>query len=328
MSDTRSAKRFRKMTNSLDGYNGNVTMRAMRSFRTWPALFVISLAILNGAVWAQDTFKSASVEIDGCSGTIIAVDSKWAYGLSAAHCAVVGKSVYLKTFKGLRHQAKWLSKDSNLDLALFRTPAFESAVAVEIGEKSDVIQGFGTHGVKELKFSTTGVIKDRDTGNKFSRAEFIVKKGKFDDGDSGGGVFSAGKLCGVISHGEKEKLYAATPGQILSFIAQQKSLKHSITTSDDWGDRDRTREILALQRQLKELKEQVAQLHTKQATPGPVGPMGPSGGIGPTGPAGRDGRDGKDISDSVFEARIASVEKWIRQFRAVVRVKLVPKEGN
>ena len=72
----------------------------------------------------------------------------------------------------------------------------------------------------------------------------------------------------------------------------------------------------------------MAQLRTKQATPGPVGPMGPSGAVGPTGPSGRDGRDGKDITDSAFEARVSSIEKWIRQFRAVVRIKLVPKEGN
>ena len=79
----------------------------------------------------------------------------------------------------------------------------------------------------------------------------------------------------------------------------------------DWGDKDRTREILELKRRLKELES------IKPVT----GPPGPAG------PAGRDGRDGEpgtaaDISG--FSSRLESLEHWRSNFRATIRIRLRP----
>ena len=290
-----------------------------RNIKTF--LFVLVFA---SAVLAQgEVYESASVEVDGCSGTLIAIGPRWTYGLSAAHCASVGKAIKVHTFKGKEFAGTWVSKDAKTDLALFRIPSDPSLTAVQLGRVTDAIQGFGRNGKKELRHTTIGAIEDRTNGARFERAEYIVESGKFDNGDSGGGVFSNGKLCGVISHGEKKKLYAATRLQILSFVAEQKSLKHSVeTTTKEWGDKDRTREIVALKRELQDLKQQIQELKSSTGKTGPAGPPGP---MGNTGPAGPPGRDGMSVSGSAYEERLHKIEEWIKSFRAVVRVKLITK---
>ena len=265
---------------------------------------------------AGDTLSDASVRVGGCSGTIIAVGKTWAYGISASHCIGSEKDLTATIPGGKKVKAQWISTDSNLDLVLFKIPA-AGVSFVSVGKVSGTIVSRGLNGDKNLEFRSEGAIFDKETKKKYHRAEFKVTKGDFDKGDSGGGVFAEGKLCGVITHGEDDLLYAATYSQVLSFLAEQKSLSHSINTEgpDAWGDKDRTREIIELKKRLSELENKIAKLKVKD---------GQTGKPGPQGPAGRDGRDA--IISSDWEGRLSNIEAWIKNFRAVVRVKLVPKE--
>jgi hypothetical protein len=282
-------------------------------------LCVACLVQGSAACCASDSPVDASVQVGGCSGTIIAVGKQWAYGLSASHCKRGDKGPVVVLPGGRRVKAEWISTDSKLDLVLFKIPAEGVFSFVGIGPVSGDIVGRGLNGLKKLSYRSTGLIFDKRTKQEFNRSEFKVESGDFDDGDSGGGVFSKGKLCGVITHGNDDLLYAATYSQVLSFLAEQKGLKHEVSAKDSegWGDKDRTREILELKQRLKKLETQIG---TLKETPGPAGPAGPPG------PAGTNGTDGVSavISNGV-DNRLAKIEAWIRNFRAVVRVRLVPK---
>ena len=282
------------------------------------------IALLLVAVFAPATMaanpglESVSVRIDGCSGTVIARGKVWAYGISAAHCIDEDGPVLVRFMNGSKCKATWESIDTEVDLALFKFSAKYLTRVASLSKPSDVIEGFGLNGYKKLKYSDSGPIYDKSSKSRYIRTEYIVESGKFDDGDSGGGVFSRGKMCGVITHGKGKKLYAATHGQVLTFLAEQKALKYKITTEDgeQWGDEERTKEIVDLKKQIEALSQRCKAIESKSIARGRDGLNGQPG---PRGPAG----ESADLTP--FEQRLSTVEGWIRNFKAVVRVRLVPK---
>jgi hypothetical protein len=288
-----------------------------------------------GTVIAQDGAKLASVQVDGCSGTFVAQGPRWAYGLSVAHCAAIGDDVAVIFSDGKKANGVWLDVDPKSDLALFRIQAHKSVALVELAPVSDGIVGWGRNGLKKLTYSETGTVYDKSTKTSYTRAEFVVVDGVFDNGDSGGGVFSKGRLCGVISHGHKDNLYASTHSQVLAFLGKQKELKHKLVAeAGSWGDKDRTREILLLKEEINQLKASVTMLQTKagpqgepgtDGKPGAEGKPGADGKSGADGKPGADGKDGASALDASGIARIEKIEAWIRNFRAVVRVRLIPE---
>lgn len=285
---------------------------------TFIALFLV--AVFSPPVIAMDGVQAASVTVDGCSGTVIARGKVWAYGISAAHCVDEDGPVAIRFMNGTRCKGTWESVDLGVDLALFRFSAKHLVAVIDLNPRrvSDGIRAYGLNGLKKLKYSETGLIHDKSSRTKYLRAEYKVESGKFDNGDSGGGVFVNGKMCGVITHGKDEKLYAATHGQILTFLAEQKALKYKITTEDseEWGDEERTKEIVALKKQLKALADQVKSLEMKAGLPGKDGVDGRPG---------PRGEPGTSPNLNPLEQRLSTVEGWIRNFKAVVRVRLVPK---
>ena len=339
----------RRHLNSLDCYNGCVTippgrqapvvpeqcrLLVMRSLSITASCIAVS-AMFCGAAAAQDGPKLASVQVDGCSGTFVAQGPKWAYGLSVAHCAAIGDNVAVIFGDGNEASGVWLDVDPVSDLALFRIQAHKSVALVELAPVSDGIVGWGRNGLKKLKYSETGRVYDKNKKSSYTRAEFVVVGGVFDNGDSGGGVFSKGRLCGVISHGHKDNLYASTHSQVLSFLGKQKELKHKLVAeAGSWGDKDRTREILALKEEIANLKASINKIKSvPKAQPGLQGEAGADGkdgadgqpGIdGEPGAPGKPGADGSSELNSAGMARIEKIEAWIRNFRATVRVRLVP----
>lgn len=263
-----------------------------------------------------EELQPGAVEIDGCSGTVIAKGKEWAFGLSAAHCAVPGKKVTVILESGKKIKGEWISVDKVTDLSLFKVPAGEVEGVCSVGDPGKSFTGHGRHGPKALEYKRVGAVIENKTKRELLRAEYKLKEGKFDNGDSGGGVFSNGKLVGVISHeSEDSDILAATHDQVISFVAKQKSLSYKITTADGgrWGDRERTEEILKLKKRLKELEDRLNSIAIKPGPPGPPGKDGASG---------RDGSPGSDANTTGIEARLSTVERWIRNFRAVVRVRL------
>ena len=98
----------------------------------------------------------------------------------------------------------------------------------------------------------------------------------------------------------------------MSFLKEYKAFGPRVEGAD-WGDKDRTREILELKRRLKELES------IKPVT----GPPGPAG------PAGRDGTDGSPgtaVDVSGLLSRLESLEEWRSNFRTTIRIRLRPIE--
>ena len=79
------------------------------------ALFLIfaATAVAEEPVWVR-----ASIQVDGCSGTVITADG---YGVGAGHCAKVDRKFnwvgYDNKTKG---KGRWLYVDEKRDLALFK----------------------------------------------------------------------------------------------------------------------------------------------------------------------------------------------------------------
>jgi len=109
-----------------------------------------------------------------------------------------------------------------------------------------------------------------------------------------------------------------------------------VVASKSWGDRDRTREILALQSRMADLE---SRLSAVAVNPGPAGPRGEAGAAGATGPqgvpgaagqqgtAGQRGDAGAGLDPSTLtaiEKRINELEQWRGRFRATLRVRVSP----
>jgi hypothetical protein len=297
-----------------------------------PVLFF--LLALSGEALADSPEERASVSVGGCSGTIILIHKGKAYGVTAAHCAKLDAVVTMINSEGKGGVAKILAVDRSVDLALFECDSKYAVGFVPIGPSSDEAVGWGNNGRKVLDNGTSRDMVETKSKKHFERNVFKVAKGKFRDGDSGGGVFCNGKLSGVISHGEDdEELFCCQASQLSSFL-KKHSLKMGVDPSH-WGDKDRTREILALKAALKKLQERLDILEVKLAMaagkpgiPGPAGQKGiagPSGGAGPAGSPGVAGADGTTPDLTDVNARLKTLEDWTSSFKARIRIRLVPK---
>ncbi len=143
-----------------------------------------------------------------CSGTVFSVGSEHAAAIGAAHCfsgRIGGEFDVLIGQQTVK--ATLIAVDKGKDLALWKLPA--SAV-IEVAEFPDeqpqgpmtaigYPAGVATAHVKKLKF--------RDQHEQGTRYDWQceVVDGRFEGGDSGGGVFLDGRLAGVI-HGKETKL--------------------------------------------------------------------------------------------------------------------------
>ena len=256
---------------------------------------------------ASDPDLAPSVRVGGCGGTIVHRTAGRLWGISAGHCATVGSPVTVKFSDGSTATGKWLHIDRESDLGAF-VVAFTTPKRVQVAQIASQ-GGTGAHTANgsrgPIKLLRQGHREMKSTaGGTYDRTLYAVKAGKFRNGDSGVGVWAGGKLVGVASHGEDdEELYACRVGQLREFAAKLSKA----ADLPDWGDKDRTREILAIKKRLDELT----------VTEGKAGPAGPPG---------ANGKDGLPADLGPLIIRIQELEKWRGNFRAVIHVRVVPKE--
>jgi hypothetical protein len=283
----------------------------MRHSVTASALCLLVVAVPPPAAPAL----APSVRVSGCGGTILRQSDGRLWGISAGHCAKVGAPVTVTLSDGSSCSGKWLHIDPETDLAAF-VVAFSTSKRVQVAQiaaqgVSGDYTANGSQGLIKLRRSGQREMKST-TGGTYERTLYAVKSGKFRNGDSGVGVWANGQLVGVASHGEDdEELYACRLKQLREFAGTVSA----VADLPDWGDKDRTREILAIKKRLDELG----------GSTGVAGPAGPAGQTGPAGPAGKDGLP-SDLRPLII--RIEELEKWRGSFRAVIRVKVVPKEKD
>ena len=167
----------------------------------------------------------ASVRIGadgGCSGTIIKIHGKHAWGISAAHCAGRLNSEFtIGNPDGTETAARWIAIDKSVDLALFITWSADVMASAKVSEHvpdfSKRIEAVGYpsgNGPKWKRFRFVST----DSINRGMRRTVYRNDGpgRFGSGDSGGGVFYDGDhLIGVMSHGGPR---ASTPGQVVAFL--------------------------------------------------------------------------------------------------------------
>lgn len=291
------------------------------------------ILLLAGTPVMGEDSRLASVHVGGCSGTIIALIGERGYGISAGHCATAGESVSVVNAKGKRVQGEWLAVDEAADLSLFTCPASVvlDVAPLSVSGSTGELHGYGWPGGKgptKIVLSEGGI--EKPSNLLVVRSRYPVKSGKFRNGSSGGGVFRGNSLIGVQTHGDDDKLVlAATQQQILAFSeAQGRTFSVNLTNPSDQksgpltgalsSDRDRTKAIAEIRSMLLSLSQK----------PGPPGPPGP---------AGKDGRDGTDADpDGVeqlkqrireLEERVVALEEWRRNFKATIRVRVIPKEN-
>lgn len=178
----------------------------------------------------------ASVRIGrfgGCSGTIIGADDEQAFGLSCAHCCSgVGNPVGVCFVDGSISTGRWLATDPRYDLSLFAVSVdsiIGSARIPTVAPNQEMpwtAVGFPqTRGpiYKTLRYE--GVVGNDQVASK--RWQCLVTSGKFDDGDSGGGIFQKSNLIGVISHhgpGPEVRLQGASHNQITDFLWANRTM--------------------------------------------------------------------------------------------------------
>jgi len=273
---------------------------------------------------AADNTIAASCHVEGCSGTAIT----WAgrsYIVTAEHCFEDGQSVQFTTGDRLRGgTGTVIAVDGALDLALVDVDPNDitGRVSVPADLPDGDWLGIGYpegRGPSEWRGEFLGA--QRITNLPRPRWAWRVKRGRFRHGSSGSGVFRGGRLVAVATHmnDDDETVYACPLHDIRAFLARAGREQPGRTTPatdgtastitavggpESWGDRDRTREILAIKEQLKKLA----------GTPGPPGPAGPPGlGMDP------------DQLEAILE-RMEAIETWQRNFRATVRVRVHPKK--
>lgn len=247
----------------------------------------LTIWLAMAATASAQVYVDASVNLHGGSGTIIVRGKRHAYGLSAAHvCSKVGKEFKFTCSDGkLWGNGRWLAKDDRTDLALFACWSKDTLAASPVrrdrpnGDTTGC--GFpGGKGPERLTLSAKDAEKiiddDGDEIKVAKRDAFEISKGHFAGGNSGGGVFADGSLISVMSHGrDDEMVYGASHADLMSFLDDSQPLANEplVNESKDWGDRDRTGQILALWKAIRDVQQKA----------GPAGPRGPAGPPGTTG---------------------------------------------
>jgi hypothetical protein len=287
-----------------------------------------------------DVAGRASVRLASGGGcTMVDTDGTTAYGLTAAHCVgKVGSKIGV-ILDGKTVTGRVVARDSEQDLALVSVVA-ESIHVAPVASRplhSKIFYTINERGRFELGVKSEGE-KRYDVVNRrlYERRVFTVFKGVCRAGDSGTGVFQDGKLIGVVTHGGKRgdsKLLMSPPQPVLvNFMARAKQIVPLSGDYRTWGDKDRTREILEIKKRLDALEAGKPSTPGKDGGPGPAGERGPAGAggsAGERGPAGQQGPPGpagSTADNTALVVRIEALETWKRNFRAIVRVRVTPKE--
>ena len=290
---------------------------------------VLSLFLAATAVASP---KTASVQVGGCSGTVIQVSGRTAWIMSAAHCiARQVESPRVVSPLGWSSSGVLRHSDPRLDLALYSTTlpegAAQDAVSIpgSMPKGTPVAWGYpGGKGPTQATLVPTG--RQEFSNIPIAKSTYDVSKGRFRNGSSGGGVFVGESLVGVQTHGKDDKeVYATSLADIraFSFASKARCGVNLIPGSSDLSsplesDSDRTAAIAEIRRLLKGL----------QAKPGPPGPQGAPG------PPGIDGKDGPDYGDRIeqlerrvqtLERRVVELETWRANFRATFRLRVTPR---
>jgi len=285
----------------------------------------VAIWLLMTATAMAQGYVDASVNLHGGSGTIIVRGPRHAYGLSAAHvCSKVGKEFRFTCSDGkLWGHGRWVAKDKRTDLALFTCWTKDTLAAAPVrrsrptGETTGC--GFpGGKGPERLTLKTEPaeqiIDKDGDEIKVAKRAAFAISTGHFANGNSGGGVFAGGSLISVMSHGrDDEMVYGASHADLMSFLVESQPLAKEplVEQAKDWGDRDRTGQILSLWEAIKALRP---------AT-GSAGPAGPQG---PAGPPGATGTEADPVVIQRMQTQIDEQRKLIDKLMAMpVRVQVL-----
>ena len=319
------------------------TLRTLAALATCVALSAAETPRYLAVVTTED----ASVRVAGCSGTLVRLGDK-TVGLTVAHCgAEVGKSVDIYDRRGKKHAAKWVRVDRHFDLAMFTMTDPSSKVtkmsrrpggiASSLPRAGRGVRAYGYRSSRTLQPKVFTCIGTTTPSNlKVLRAHYSVKEGKFGNGDSGGGVFNkAGELVGVISHGSDEdtEAYAATPRQLAAFV--EGYARPDRLDSDD----KMAKVIESLEKKLEKMQARLDVIESREHSRGKDGvtltalskffDMHKDKLIGPAGPAGKDGApgtDGTNANVTNINRRLSDLEEWTTNFKARVRLRLVPRE--
>lgn len=294
----------------------------------WRVLITVALMAAPAGAGEREPWVAASLNLHGGSATVIAQRGEKAYAISAAHiCAGTGKRVaFTCADNRTSGVGEWLAEDEDLDLALLVTSTRDTIGVAPIYRQLQRGRlracGFPKGKGPEAK-GFVWIADTRITNLPARRYHFEVKDGKFRGGDSGGGVFVNGSLISVITHGDddNEEAYGATHRDILAFLGKQenktgklivdaapKAGKEEGKEGWDWGDRDRTHQILELWKVVR----------SQKGKPGPPGPDGKAGRPG----AAADGAALAEVRRELAELR--QQIKTIRSTPVVVQV-LDPK---
>jgi hypothetical protein len=246
----------------------------------------------------------------GC--TMISTDGTVAYGLTAAHCVGKKGSKIGVILDGKTVIGRVVAVDGEQDLALVRVVTSYTHVAeFTTGPNRYTFSTLNERGRYTLSVESAGESR-WDTVNKrlYYRRVFQVHDGVCRAGDSGTGVFQGDSLVGVVTHGSKrgdsKVLMSPTQSVVREFLHETQKMVPLGGDYRSWGDKDRTREILEIKKRLLELETSGT---GKQGPPGPAGPAGSSG-----------------DNTAALVARIEELETWKRNFRAIVRVRVTPRE--
>jgi len=283
-----------------------------------------------------DEVMASSVRVDGCSGTAIDFRGR-SWVVTAAHCFKIGQKVHVVTGDRLKiGMGQVVALDTGVDLALVAIDRAKLTSRVTVPAQLPDGDWYGVgypagKGPQVWRGSFKGA--ERITNLPRSRWCFKLNRGRFRNGSSGSGVFRGGQLVAVATHmdDDDEEIFAAPLHDLQSFLMKTRSGKDSpgfrlaglakdgpaqkqtepaAEGPAGWGDRDRTREIL-------EIKEKLKNMTSKTGPAGPAGPSGPAGQPGP-------GMDQAQVEEIL--RRLESLETWTRDFRAIVRVRVKPKE--
>ena len=253
----------------------------------------------------------------GCTGVIVSRGERWSYGLSASHCANVGKRFALTSRDGDIHEGEWLAKDEDSDLSLFRVKSSDSlgVAAVPVSIPSGVPVAYGGYKGRKpdrIDIRRVGIVSLTNLPAK--RTEYRVVAGKFGSGCSGGPVFVAGQTIGVQTHGDKdnEEMYAANLKQVRGFLIKNQDKAESPLVRLD-SDKDRTAAIKDILKRLKDIESN----KPDKGQPGQQGKAGPPGVAGPP---------GRDADTTELLKRIRALEEWRANFKARIRVRVSPRE--
>jgi hypothetical protein len=260
---------------------------------------------------------------------MISTSGKRSWGVTAAHCvgkvgSTVGVIVGGKTLPG-----KVVVVDGKQDLALIAVSAGVGHVApVKDSRTPGEFVTVNERGRFRLSVESEGEPRyDVVNRRMYERRVFRIKGGVCRAGDSGTGVFCGGKLVGVVTHGVKKGdskvLMTPTLEVLRTFLRGAQEMVPLGGDYRSWGDKDRTREILLLQKQVKELETRLESVERGLKKQAPAAPAGKPGVAGPAGPRGERGPAG---SSPGLEGRLVNLEEWRRKLKIRIPIRFKPKK--